>query len=198
MAIIFRTAILRLALALAIVGIVSVAAADSVAPGDTVAAFTLPGADGASYGLDQYSDSAAVVVMFIATQCPVSNDYNARMVEIVDDYQPRGYQFLGINSNKQEGTDEIVGHARENGFVFPVLKDDRNVIADRFGATRTPEVYVLSKAGVVLYHGRIDDSRDADDVSSRDLAAALDAIRAGEPVPVAETTAFGCSIKRVR
>ncbi len=182
---------------LLLVGMLSIASAESVAPGDTVASFTLPSHDGTSHSLGQYSDSAAVVVMFIATQCPVSNNYNSRMAGLTETYQPKGYQILGINSNRQESAGEVSEHALANGLTFPILKDEGNVIADRFGATRTPEIYVLSKAGVVLYHGRIDDSQNVDRVESRDLAAALDAILAGVPIPAAETQAFGCSIKRV-
>jgi len=171
--------------------------AEGATAGDTVAVFSLPDVAGVVHSLGQYKDSTAVVVMFIATQCPVSNDYNTRMVELARTYQPRGFQFLGINSNKQESREEVARHAQQNGFPFPVLKDERNLIADRFGATRTPEVYVLSPARVVLYHGRIDDSQNIAHVKSCDLQAALDAILAGNPVPVPVTRAFGCTIKRV-
>ena len=191
-------AIFMAGLAAAALAFSSVAAADSLAPGDTVASFSLPSYDGTAHALDQYRDSTAVVVMFIATRCPVSNDYNGRMARLANAYQPRGFQFLGINSNKQEPVEEIAEHAGENSFPFPVLKDERNVVADRFGATRTPEVYVISPQGVVLYHGRIDDSQNAGRVKSRDLKAALDAVLAGQPVPAAETRAFGCTIKRVK
>jgi hypothetical protein len=78
-----------------------------------------------------------------------------------------------------------------------VLKDERNVIADRLGATRTPEVYVILPSGRVVYHGRIDDSQNIERVQSRDLKDALDAILARRPVPRPETRAFGCTIKRV-
>jgi len=173
------------------------AGSHTLGPGDSVADFALPDVTGATHWLSQYSDSTAVVVMFIATQCPVSNDYNTRMTRLATEYQPRGFQFLGINSNKQESTEECAMHAEQNSLTFPVLKDDRNVIADRFGATRTPEVYVIAQNGTILYHGRIDDSRNIDRVESRDLEATLDAIFAGTQVPVTETRAFGCSIKRV-
>lgn len=171
--------------------------AEAVAAGDTIADFTLADVGGTSHRLSQYGDSAAVVLMFIATQCPVSNDYNPRMAELANTYQRKGVQFLGINSNKQEPVDEIVEHSLRNGFPFPVLKDHQNVIADQLGATRTPEVYVVLGGGRVAYHGRIDDSQNVERVQSRDLKNALDAILAGRPAPVAETRAFGCTIKRV-
>jgi len=171
--------------------------ANAVAAGDTAQDFTLTDVGGTAHRLSQYRDSAAVVVVFIATQCPVSNAYNGRMVELASTYQPKGFQFLGINSNKQESVDEIVRHSLRNRFPFPVLKDQGNVVADQFGATRTPEVYVILPSRRVAYHGRIDDSQNEANIHSRDLKDALDAILAGRPVPRPETRAFGCTIKRV-
>jgi len=93
--------------------------------------------------------------------------------------------------------EEIKKHAAENKFTFPVLKDWQNVIADKFGASFTPEVYLLNSRFEILYHGRIDDSRRENEVKSRDLKNALDEILTGKPVSVSETKAFGCTIKRV-
>jgi hypothetical protein len=78
-----------------------------------------------------------------------------------------------------------------------VLRDEGHKIADAYGAQKTPEVYVVDPAGKLVYHGRIDDKHDdAAGVKSPDLKNALDAILAGKAVSVAETKAFGCSIKR--
>ncbi|MDZ7332291.1 MAG: thioredoxin family protein [candidate division KSB1 bacterium] len=163
----------------------------------TIENFTLTDYNGKTHSLSDYQNSKAIVVMFIATQCPVSNAYNARMAKLYEEYQPKGIAFLGINSNKQESIDEIKAHAEQNKFGFPVLKDVNNVIADKFGASFTPEVYVLSPKFEILYHGRIDDSRREEEVKSRDLRKALDEILAGKKVHVPETKAFGCTIKRV-
>jgi peroxiredoxin len=167
-------------------------------PGDDVADFSLTAHNGEMYTLSQFRDSTVVVVMFISTRCPVSKDYDQRMSMLAKDFAGKGVQFLGINSNRQEALEEIATHAGKSEFIFPVLKDSGNVIADRFGATRTPEVFVLNKARVVLYHGRIDDNRKAARVESSDLRKALDAILSGNPAPKANTSAFGCSIKRIK
>ena len=161
--------------------------------------FTLPSArDGAPLALKDLSKGKAVVVMFIATKCPVSNAYNDRMGAIAREYSSKGIQFLGINSNKSEPAEEVATHARDHQLNFPIAKDPGNKIADAYGATRTPEVYVLSPKGDLLYHGRIDESQDdPKNVTSPDLRNALDAILAGKSVAKPETKAFGCSIKRV-
>ena len=69
----------------------------------------------------------------------------------------QGVAFVGINSNQQDSITEVAAHARRMEIPFPVLKDPANEIADRFGAVRTPEVFVLDGDRVVRYWGRIDD-----------------------------------------
>jgi peroxiredoxin len=159
--------------------------------------FTLEDVTGKKHSLSDYKDSKAIVVMFIATQCPVSNAYNERMAAIEKDYRGKGVTFLGVNSNKQESVEEIREHAKKHGFGFPVLKDHENVIADKFNASFTPEVYVLNGTFDILYHGRIDDSQRVEKVKVQDLRTALDEILAGKSVTTARTKAFGCTIKRV-
>jgi len=159
--------------------------------------FKLKDYNGKEYQLSDFKNSKAVVVMFIATQCPVSNSYNSRMAQLYQDYKGKGVTFLGINSNKQESVDEIKGHAKSNKLDFIILKDLNNVVADKFNASFTPEIYVLSSNSEILYHGRIDDGRRESDVKSKDLRTALDEILSGKKVSVSETKAFGCSIKRV-
>jgi peroxiredoxin len=159
--------------------------------------FTLEDYNGAKHALTDYKSAKAIVLMFIATQCPVSNAYNERMVHLYKEYAAKGIAFVGINSNKQENVEEIKKHATEHGFSFPVLKDNNNVIADKLAASVTPEIFVLNKKFDVLYHGRIDDSRRASDVKSDDLRIVLDELLAGKRVTVSETKAFGCTIKRI-
>jgi len=159
--------------------------------------FTLPDYNGTKHSLADYKNAKVVVLMFIATQCPVSNAYNARMVSLYNDYKSKNIVFVGVNANKQEGIEEIKQHAADHAFEFTILKDDKNIIADKFGATVTPEIYVINSSLDILYHGRIDDSRRESAIASQDLRKALDEILAGKHVSVSETKAFGCTIKRV-
>ena len=160
--------------------------------------FTLEDYNGVKHSLSEFKDSKAIVLMFIATQCPVSNAYNERMAALQKDYAAKGVKFVGINANKQEGVEEVKSHAKEHGFTFTILKDWNNVVADKLGASVTPETYLLNPNLEILYHGRIDDSQRENKVVSKDLRAALDLVLGGKPVPVRETKAFGCSIKRVQ
>lgn len=165
--------------------------------GKEAPAFTLSDPTGAEHSLSDLKGGKGTVIIWVSTKCPVSNAYNERMAALHEGYTSRGFEFVGINSNKAEEPAEIASHADENGLTFPILKDENNVIADKYGASVTPEVYVLDPDGVLLYHGRIDDSQRESSVTSKDLEEALDAILAGKPVPKAESKAFGCSIKRV-
>jgi peroxiredoxin len=165
--------------------------------GDKFENFTLTDYEGNNHSLSDYTESKVIVIMFIATKCPVSNDYNSRMEEIFNEYKDKEVSFLGINSNKSEDVSEIENHAKDNGLTFTILKDDKNIIADKFEASYTPEIYVLSNNFELLYHGRIDNSRRESVVSSSDLKNALDEILAGKEVSNPETKAFGCTIKRI-
>lgn len=159
--------------------------------------FTLEDYNGVKHSLSDYKESKAIVLMFISTQCPVSNAYNGRMVDLYKDYTPKSVAFVALNANKTESLAEVKEHAKKQGFDFPILKDVNNDIADRLEASFTPEIYVLNSNFELLYHGRIDDSQRQANISLRDLRQALDEILAGKPVSVTSTKAFGCTIKRV-
>jgi peroxiredoxin len=186
-------------LAAALLGSAAAPAAD-LKVGAAAPDFTLPGAaDGKMVALkDLLVKNKAVAVIFVATKCPVSNAYNDRMAALGREYAAKGIAVVGINSNKTEPAAEVAAHAKEHGFTFPVVKDPGNKVADAYGAQKTPEVFVLSPRGDLLYHGRIDESQDdPKNVKSPDLRNALDAILAGKSVATPETKAFGCTIKRV-
>ena len=159
--------------------------------------FKLPDADGAQHTLNSLKGKNGAVIIFIATRCPVSNGYNDRMEKLAQDYQAKGINVIGINSNSTEPASEVKTHAAEKHLTFAILKDDGNKIADRFGANHTPEAYVIDASGKLVYHGRIDISQKIEAITSNDLREALDAMLAGKPIQKTTSVAFGCSIKRV-
>jgi peroxiredoxin len=159
--------------------------------------FKLPDADGAQHTLNSLKGKNGAVIIFIATRCPVSNGYNERMEKLAQDYQSKGINVIGINSNSTEPASEVKSHAAEKHLTFAILKDDGNKIADRFGANHTPEAYVIDASGKLVYHGRIDNSQNTANISSNDLRDALDALLAAKPIQKTTSVAFGCSIKRV-
>lgn len=165
--------------------------------GGPVADFTLQTTKGQNVHFSQLKGDLTVL-MFVATQCPVSNAYNERMNALYRDYSPRGVKFVGINSNATEPAAEVEAHAAKHGFGFSVYKDINNVVADRFGAQVTPEVFVINRDGVILYHGSIDDSQNPANIKTQGLRLALDAALGGKAIEKASTKAFGCTIKRAK
>jgi peroxiredoxin len=183
--------------ALVAVYYLSIAACVNYSSPEKIDDFTLADVNGNRHSLSDFKDSKAIVIIFVATECPVSNDYNSRMESIFKKYGQEEIAFLGINSNKAETVEMIKEHAEEKDLTFTILKDEKNIIADMFEASFTPEVYVLNSDFNILYHGRIDNARKESEVETKDLENALNEILAGKEVVKKETKAFGCSIKRI-
>ncbi|HXE74842.1 MAG TPA: redoxin domain-containing protein [Candidatus Xenobia bacterium] len=168
-----------------------------VAVGQAVADFTLPDINGQTHSLASLKGPKGVLLIWISVQCPYSNGYNARMEALHRDYSAKGIPVVGINSNRTEPLDKIREHAKQNGFTFTILKDDGNRIADYFGASVTPEAYLIDSAGVLRYHGRLDASHEDTSLNSGEAREALDAVLSGAQVANTGKKAFGCTIKRV-
>jgi peroxiredoxin len=164
--------------------------------GSTIEEFSLPDVNGTERSLKSLAGKNGTVLLFVAVQCPVSNAYNERMEKLAADYKAKGIAVVGINSNVAEDAGAVKAHAAEHKLSFPILKDPGNKIADKLGASVTPEAYFLDASNKLVYHGRIDNSRNAAQVETSDLRNALDEAISGKPVEKTEAKAFGCSIKR--
>ena len=164
--------------------------------GSKVTNFTLQNVQGGTVDFQSLKGDVTVVA-FISTQCPISNDYNERMIALQKDYGQK-VRFVFVNANSTEPAEVVASHAKQVNFNFPVYKDANNAVADKFGAQVTPETFVIDKTGAIVYHGYIDDARNTARITNPGLRLALDAVLAGKPVPAAETKAFGCTIKRIK
>lgn len=165
-------------------------------PGDKVSDFTINNYDGKTYSLSSVGDAKGVIIIFWSAQCPFVQGYNDRINDYVSEFQKKGFVFWAINSNTAETAADIESHSKTYNYIFPVLKDENNVVADLFEATRTPEVFVLNKDNVIVYHGRIDDNKNKAEVTSYDLQNAVNDISNGKDVVLKSTKHFGCTIKR--
>lgn len=180
-------------LAVALAGTI---AAQEFRVGSKVSDFALQSTKGEAVQFDSLKGPVTVVT-FVSTECPVSNAYNERMSSLYNEYSGKGVSFVFINSNRTEPADKVAEHATKH-FPFAVYKDEGNVVADRFGATVTPEVFVVDKSGTIVYHGSIDDSQEPARVTQSRLKTALDSVLAGRTVTAPESKAFGCTIKRAK
>src|ERR1700752_2621959 len=119
--------------------------------GSTIEEFSLPDINGTERSLKSLAGKNGTVLLCIAVQCPVSNAYNERMEKLAADYKAKGIAVVGINSNMAEDAAGVKAHAAEHKFAFTILKDPGNKIADRFGASVTPEAYFIDANNKLLY-----------------------------------------------
>jgi hypothetical protein len=155
--------------------------------------------DGANVRPLDLGQAKAAVLLFLSTDCPISNALSPEINRVVADYNHRGVHFWIVHPDPRLSAQTAKAHAREFGYTCPVLLDDQKQLVARLGPKVTPEAIVLTP-GAVAYRGRIDDTyidlgqrRAAP--TSHDLRDALDAILAGKPVPVPQTRAIGCPIE---
>lgn len=172
-----------------------------VTVGSKIADVKLPDTTGKVRSLSEFQKQKALVLVFVGTECPISNSYAELLSQLDAKFRPRGVQLLGVNSVLTEDQAAVAKHAKEFRLSFPVLKDTKQTLADAVGARVTPEAFVLDAGRVIRYRGRIDNiyasrTRKRNEASSRDLETAVDAVLSGKPVAVATTQAFGCSIAR--
>jgi peroxiredoxin len=187
--------IASLSFCLALVSVVG--AAEPTAP--SIKRCDLLDAAGKRHTEAEWRDRKAVVLFFLATECPVSNGYAPEMTRIAKTYGPKGVAVFGVHPDPDVTADAATAHAGSYKLSFPVLLDPTQTLSTAAGVKRTPEVVVLSNRGDVLYRGRIDDRYDLEgrrreEPTTYDLRTALDAVLAGGKPAVATTKAFGCPL----
>ncbi len=170
--------------------------AQGVSVGGTVDNFSLADTSGKTQTLSDMKGKNGAVLIFVSSECPVVRGYNERMNQIAADYKAKGVTVIGINANHTETLDQVKSHAEAN-YKFPVLIDKGNVLADKLGATVTPEAYYIDAQNVLVYHGAIDNDRSGRNVTIQYLRTAFDASLSGKKVERKSANAFGCSIKKV-
>lgn len=174
----------------------TVGSAGDFAVGTAVDNFSLPDTTGKVQSFNDLKGKNGAVVVFLSAQCPVVKAYNERISQIAADYQAKGINFIGINSNHTESAEWVKTNAAEN-YKFPVLIDKGNVLADKLGATVTPEAYYFDAKNVLLYHGAIDNDKSGKAITDPYLRIAFDSALAGKAIEKTRANAFGCSIKRL-
>lgn len=179
----------------ALVSFNSVSAGEGLAVGATMENFKLADTNGAEKSLDDLKGKNGAILVFLSVQCPVVKGYDERIVKLAADYQAKGINVIGINSNSTESADRVKTHAAEK-YKFPVLIDKGNVLADKLGATVTPEIYYVNAKNVLVYQGAIDNDRSGENISMNYLNDAVEANLGGKAVAKTSAKAFGCSIKR--
>lgn len=144
----------------------------------------------------------ANVLLFVQTDCPISNSYAPEIQRICKAYESRGVSCSLAYEDVRVDAATVRKHMKDFAYTgVPATIDDSRALADRARATITPAAVVVDARGAVRYRGRIDNlyaslGKPRQIVTEHDLTDALDAILAGKPVPKPETEALGCFITR--
>jgi len=144
----------------------------------------------------------ANVLLFVQTDCPISNSYAPEIQRICKAYESTGVSCALAYEDVRVDAAAVRKHMKDYAYTgIPATIDDGRALADRARATITPAAVVVDARGAVRYRGRIDNfyasiGKPRRNVTEHDLTDALDAILAGKPVPKPETEALGCFITR--
>ncbi|MBB76437.1 MAG: hypothetical protein CMJ75_18180 [Planctomycetaceae bacterium] len=174
--------------------------------GRQIADFSLRDFRGKLHALSDYRDRQVVIVYFMGTECPLAKIYGPRVREIASGFTAADVTVLAVNSNAQDSLSELASFARLHELEYPILKDLNHKVADLFGASRTPQVFVLDRLRKIRYYGRIDAQFTfgsgvglaQPQEQRQDLVLAVRQLLGGEPVAVPVTEARGCLIGRAR
>lgn len=172
--------------------------------GDEVADFTLRNVDGKFVSLSNFPSAKGFILVFTSNRCPVAKAYEDRLIDLHDKYAVQGYPLILINPNDplaytEESFAKMKRLADDKRFGFPYLQDTNGKVANAFGATRTPEVFVLNNENgkaILRYTGQLDDNaHDAPGVTRNYVQEAIERLKQNEPVEIPVTKPIGCGIK---
>ena len=172
--------------------------------GEDIKDFSIRSINGKLYSLKSFPSAKGFIIVFTSNYCPFSKSYEDRLIALDKKYTLQSYPLIAINSNDPEAFEEdnlenIQSRAREKGFVFPILRDEKQEVAKAFGAQRTPHVFVLKKEGqryILKYSGAIDDNpQDASGITKNYVEDAVQRLIDNKPVTLEQTKPIGCAIR---
>ena len=171
--------------------------------GDVATDFNLKNVDGSMVSLESIDNAKGYIITFTCNECPFSKLYEDRLIAINNRYAPKGYPVIAINpnspENEKEGYEAMQKRAKDKGFTFPYLVDEGQKIYPKYGAVRTPHVFLLDAERKVQYIGTIDDNaKSPEDVKVKYLEDAIKALEQGEKPNPNLTKAIGCPVKASR
>lgn len=159
---------------------------------------------GQEVSLSQAMKKNGLLVMFSCNTCPYVIKNQERTIAISKHALANEIGVVILNSNEAyRGEDDsyeaMKKYAEEQKYDWYYLVDKNHVMADAFGANRTPECFLFDKNSKLVYHGAIDDNpSDASAVSRKHLTVAIDELAAGKAIAVKESKSVGCTIKRLK
>jgi len=176
---------------------------DTVERGDVVPSFELPGTDGETHSLEDFSDHEAVLVVFTCNHCPYAEAKFDELNDLAATYDE--VAVVGINPNDAEEYPEdsfeaMVEYVEDGRVQYDAyLRDGSQEVAAAYGATCTPDPFLVENDGGefrLAYHGRLDDALNPDEEpTEREMKDVIDRLLAGEDIDDEFKPSRGCSIK---
>ena len=172
--------------------------------GDIASDFSLKNIDNKMVSLKDFTNAKGFIVIFTCNHCPYAKAYEDRIINLHKRFEPLGYPVIAINPNDPElqpedSFEKMKIRAQEKEFPFVYLLDEKQEVYPKFGATKTPHVFILNKENainIVKYIGTIDNNyENADNVSQRFVEDAIFALLENRDLTTTNTVAVGCSIK---
>jgi peroxiredoxin len=169
--------------------------------GDKVDDFSLKSTDGDYVSMSDYKGAEGYIIIFTCNHCPYAIAYEDRIIELHNEMESKGFPVIAINPNDPEAQpddsfEKMKERAEEKGFPFKYVLDEGQEVYPKFGAERTPHVFLVDKNRVLQYIGAIDDNYKSDEaVEKQYVRDAIQAIKAGEKPRPNTTKAIGCTIK---
>lgn len=178
----------------------TLAIAEELGSGAKAPGFSLVNATDGETVTMKPDDGKLKVVVFTCNQCPYAKAFEPRLIEIANRYGHKGVHFYAVNPNDESKYSEetlanMKARATSLDYPFPYLKDGDSAIARAYGARVTPHVFLIDGSGTIRYRGYVDDSAKPAERKTTGLVNALNAITDGRDIALAETRAFGCTIK---
>ncbi len=172
--------------------------------GDIAADFRLKNVNNEMYSLADAKNAKGFIILFTCNHCPFTKLYEDRVMALHQKYASKGYPIVAINPNdtaqqSDDSFDKMQARAAQKHYPFVYLHDETQQVATAYGASRTPQVWLLVKVGErlkVAYIGGIDNCpEDINKVTEKYVEKALDELLAGRKVSRDYTKAVGCTIK---
>lgn len=164
--------------------------------------FALPNVDGRTVSLADFQGRKALLVMFICNHCPFVKHIQAELARLGRDLQRKDVAVVAVMSNDaanypDDSPAKMKEEAENAGYSFPYLYDETQAVAKAYRAACTPDFFLFDAEFRLVYRGQLDDSRPGNNipVTGNDIRAAVDALLAGQPVPVEQRPSIGCNIK---
>lgn len=172
--------------------------------GEIASDFSLKNIDGKKVSFANYPNAKGFIIVFTCNTCPVAKAYQSRIEGLNSMYASKGYPVIAINTNDPitspgDSYDKMQSYAKEKNFSYAYLEDPDHVYTKKYGANKTPHVFVLEKTvkgAQVAYIGAIDNNQEGATSSTTSYVSnAIDALLSGRKPEVTFTKAIGCTVK---